>query len=97
VHVLAQKDLDARWTEKNDIPYFGYKDHALVDDAYKFVRDYDTTDASVHGIKPYPALMPEKPEYPDQEAFGDSAYMSNDVVRGAQKPLEIRKMTHTKD
>ena len=27
-HVLAQKDLDARWTEKNDIPYFGTKDHA---------------------------------------------------------------------
>jgi len=79
-HVLAQKDLDARWTEKNDIPYFGYKDHALVDDAYKFVRDYDATDASVHDIKPYPALMPAKPEYPDQEAFGDSAYMSKENV-----------------
>ena len=79
-HVLAQKDLDARWTKKNAISYFGYKDHALVDDAYKFVRDYDTTDASVHDIKPYPALMPEKPEYPDQEAFGDSAYMSKENV-----------------
>jgi IS5 family transposase len=75
-HVLAQKDTDARWTQKNDVSYFGYKDHDLVDDEYKFVRDYDVTDASVHDSVPYPDLMPEKPAYPDQEAFGDSAYKS---------------------
>src|SRR5215510_7563415 len=77
-HVLAQKDCDARWTKKNDVSYFGYKDHALTDDEYKFIRDYDVTDASVHDIVPYPDLMPEKPTYPDQEAFGDSAYASKE-------------------
>jgi IS5 family transposase len=47
-HVRAQKDTDARWTQKNDVSYFGYKDHDLVDDEWKFIRDYDVTDASVH-------------------------------------------------
>ena len=75
-HVLAQKDCDARWTKKNDVSYFGYKDHDLVDEEYKFVRDYTVTDASVHESVPYPALMPAEPVYPDQEAFGDSAYAS---------------------
>jgi len=39
-HVLAQKDTDARWTKNNDISYFGYKDHDLVDEEYKLIRDY---------------------------------------------------------
>jgi len=77
-HVLSQKDCDARWTKKNDVSYFGYKDHDLVDDEYKFVRDYDVTDASVHDSVPYPDLMPTEPAYPDQEAFGDSAYKSKE-------------------
>src|SRR5215469_17786881 len=71
-NVLAQKDTDARWTKKNDVSYFGYKDHDLVDDEYKFIRDYDVTDASVLDSQPYPALIPEESAYPDQEAFGDS-------------------------
>jgi IS5 family transposase len=78
-NVLAQKDCDARWTKKNDVSYFGYKDHGLIDDEHKFVRDYDVTDASVHDSVPYPDLMPEKPAYPDQEAFGDSAYKSKEI------------------
>ena len=43
-HVLAQKDCDARWTKRNDVSYFGYKDHDLVDEEYKFIRDYAVTD-----------------------------------------------------
>jgi IS5 family transposase len=78
-HVLAQKDCDARWTKKNDVSYFGYKDHDLVDDEYKFIRDYAVTDASVHDSQPYPDLIPEKPAYPDQEAFGDSAYVGEKI------------------
>jgi IS5 family transposase len=75
-HVLAQKDLDADWKKKNNISYFGYENHALVDEGYKFVRDFDTTPASIHDSVPYLPLMPEEPAYPDQEAFGDSAYAS---------------------
>jgi len=28
---LSQKDLDARWTKKNGVSYYGYKDHVVVD------------------------------------------------------------------
>lgn len=47
-HKLAQKDLDAEWTKKNGQAYYGYKDHANVDEASKLIRDYSTTGASVH-------------------------------------------------
>jgi IS5 family transposase len=84
-HVLAQKDTDARWTKKNDVSYFGYKDHDLVDDGYKFIRDYDVTDASVHDSQPFLDLMPEEPAYPDQEAFADSAYVGEKIDKGLKE------------
>jgi IS5 family transposase len=43
-----QKDLDARWTKKGDKSVYGYKNHVNVDNAYKLVRKYVVTDASVH-------------------------------------------------
>jgi IS5 family transposase len=78
-HVLSQKDTDARWTEKNGVSYFGYKDHILGDDEYKFIRDYAVTDAAVHDSVPYLSVLPEKSAYPDQEAFGDSAYVGKET------------------
>jgi IS5 family transposase len=78
-HVLAQKDLDAEWKKKNNTSYFGYENHALADEGYKFIRDYDVTGASVHDSVPYLDLMPKKPVYPDQEAFGDSAYVGEKI------------------
>ena len=78
-HVLAQKDCDARWTKKNDVSYFGYKDHGLVDEEYKFIREYEVTDASVHDSQPYLNVMPEEPAYADQEAFADSAYVGEKI------------------
>jgi len=78
-HVLAQKDTDARWTEKNGVSYFGYKDHVLGDDEYKFIRDYAVTDAAVHDSVPYLSVLPEKAAYADQEAFGDSAYVGKET------------------
>ena len=47
-NVLSQKDCDARWAKKGDETHFGYKNHAAVDEEYKFVREYEVTDASVH-------------------------------------------------
>lgn len=32
-----QKDVDARWTKKNQQTHFGYKDHAKVDNKHKFI------------------------------------------------------------
>jgi IS5 family transposase len=78
-HVLAQKDLDARWTKKGDQVFYGYENHAMIDDEFKFVRGYGVTDAAVHDSVPYPDLMPEEPDYPDQEAFADAAYVGEKI------------------
>ena len=45
---LAQKDTDARWTKKNNISFYGYKNHIKADVKTKLIKDYAVTDASVH-------------------------------------------------
>ena len=47
-HKLSQKDIDARWTKKNQVSYFGDKNHLNIDVKHGFIRLYDVTDASVH-------------------------------------------------
>jgi len=78
-HVEAQKDLDAEWAKKGDETHFGYKNHAVADDEYKLIRGYGVTGAAAHDSEPYPDVMPETPAYPDQEAFGDSAYSGEKI------------------
>ena len=34
-----QKDVDARWTMKRNVVYFGYKNHVTVDVKHKLIRD----------------------------------------------------------
>jgi len=46
------KDIDARWTKKNDETFYGYKNHAKVDTKSKFIDNYEVTDASVHDSQP---------------------------------------------
>ena len=43
-----QKDVDARWTMKRNVVYFGYKNHVTVDVKHKLIRDFDVTNASTH-------------------------------------------------
>ena len=78
-HVLAQKDLDARWTKKGEQVFYGYKNHVSVDDEHKFIRSYGVTDAAVHDSVPYTDVLPEEPAYPDQEVFADSAYVGEKI------------------
>jgi IS5 family transposase len=78
-HVLAQKDLDARWTKKGDVTFYGYENHACADDEFKFIRGYGVTDAAVHDSVPYLDVMPAEPAYPDQEAFADAAYVGEKI------------------
>jgi len=44
----AQKDTGARWTKKNGVAFFGYKNHVNADRKHKLIRTYKVTDASVH-------------------------------------------------
>ena len=78
-HVFAQKDVDARWTKKNNVSYFGYKDHVLADTGHKFIRDYDVTDASVHDSVPFLDLVPKKPLKEKQPVYADSAYVGEAI------------------
>jgi transposase, IS5 family len=56
-HRLAQKDTDARWTKKNDVSYYGYKDHISIDVDHGFIRRYAVTGAAVHDTKQLGAVV----------------------------------------
>ena len=47
-HKLAQKDLDDRWTKKNNTVFYGYKNHIKANTKTKLIEEYIVTDASVH-------------------------------------------------
>ena len=68
----AQKDLDARWTKKNNVSYYGYKNHVKVDAKSKLIVKYEVTDASVHDSQVLENLLDEKDA--DEDFSGDSAY-----------------------
>jgi IS5 family transposase len=70
--VKRHKDMDARWTQKNGINYYGYKDHVKVCKGSKLIENYIVTDASVHDSQALEALIDESNSH--QELYGDSAY-----------------------
>jgi len=79
-HVKRQKDTDARWTQKNDVNYFGYtcaaqsasKNHAKQDAGSKIIVGYAVTDASVHDSQVTETLLDENDK--GEDFFADSAY-----------------------
>ena len=74
-----QKDIDARWTKKNDVAHYGYKNHVMVDNGGKFIRDYAVTDASVHDSNHFIDLLDKDSQ--DKNVYADSAYMSAEHVQ----------------
>jgi IS5 family transposase len=68
---LAQKDVDARWTKKNNQTYYGYKNHTKVDSESKLISNYLVTDASVHDSQALDQLLEEKDK-------GEQLYAWND-------------------
>ena len=68
----SQKDLDARWTKKNNVSYYGYKNHVKVDAKSKLIVKYEVTDASVHDSQVLENLLDEKDA--GEDFSGDSAY-----------------------
>jgi len=71
-HKLSQKDIDAKWTKKNDDTFYGYKDHVKTDKKSKLIDKYKVTDASVHDSQPLYELLEEKDA--EQPLHADSAY-----------------------
>jgi IS5 family transposase len=78
-----QKDIDARWTKKNNEAHYGYKNHSKVDNKHKFIDTYTTTDASVHDSQALDNLLDEKDE--GQELWADSAYTGQDQDKTIKK------------
>jgi IS5 family transposase len=68
----SQKDIDARWTKKNDETHYGYKDHVKADAATKLITGFEVTDASVHDSNMLDELINDE----DNVVFADSAYRS---------------------
>ena len=68
----AQKDTDARWTQKGGVNYFGYKNHVKVDSKSKIITQYAVTTANVHDSQALEGLLSEKDK--NQPLYADSAY-----------------------
>ena len=58
----AQKDTDARWTQKNGQNHYGYKHHDNVDAGHKLIREYSVTPANVHDSREFAGLLAAKPD-----------------------------------
>lgn len=74
---LAQKDVDARWTKKNEKSFYGYKNHVGVDKAHKLIRKWDATDAAVHDSQKLDDIL--DPSNTAKDVWADSAYRSTEI------------------
>jgi IS5 family transposase len=84
-HKLSQKDVDARWTKKNQETHFGYKDHVKVNAKSKLIEEWKVTEASVHDSQAEGDLTKKG----DGKMYGDSAYRSEDIEKDlAGKEIE---------
>jgi len=73
----SHKDIDATWTKKNNVVYYGYKDHIKADKDSKIITSYSVTTASVHDSQVAAELIDEH----DKEAWFDSAYVGEELEK----------------
>lgn len=79
-----QKDIDAKWTKKNGQNYYGYKDHAKIDNKHKFIDTYCTTPASVHDSQTLDELLDEEKDK-GKDLWADSAYTGEEQEKIIKK------------
>jgi IS5 family transposase len=72
-----QKDVDARWVQKNDINYYGYKNHICIDVKHKLIRAWAVTDAARHDSQVVEELIDESNT--SSELWADSAYRAAEI------------------
>lgn len=72
-----QKDVDARWTKKRNVSYYGYKNHVSVDAKHKFIRRFKVTCASVHDSQVIKPLLDKSNS--GKDVWADSAYFSDEI------------------
>jgi len=84
-HKKAQKDVDARWTVKNDETHYGYKDHIKADATSKIITDYTVTPANVHDSQELKNLVDKKK---DKVLYADSAYKGEEIEKCLGRKIE---------
>jgi len=89
----SHKDIDARWTKKNNETFYGYKNHAKVDTKSKFINTYTVTNASVHDSQALEDLLDEKDN--GQILHADSAYTGEEQDKTIAK-YEMENQVHEK-
>lgn len=77
VNQRRQKDTDARWTRKNNVSYFGYKNHVSTDVKHKLIRRWQVTPASVHDSQVTQELLDKNNT--GKGVWADSAYRSREI------------------
>lgn len=85
-----QKDVETRWTKKNNQTYYGYKNHTKVDNKYKFVDTYTITDASVHDSQALDELLTIKDK--GQCLWSDSTYTGEKQEKTIKKYKVVNKI-----
>ena len=75
-----QKDVEARWTKKNEEKHYGYKNHINADAANKLVQSYAVSDAAVHDSQVFEALLDQTMDASGEKraVYADSAYRSKE-------------------
>lgn len=71
---LRQKDTDARWTKKNNVAHYGYKNHINTDRRFKLIRTYEVTTAAAHDSTVFDVLLDA--DNTNADVWADSAYRS---------------------
>ncbi len=87
------KDIDARWTKKNDETYYGYKNHTKVDSKSKFINTFIVTDASVHDSQALDELLDKSDK--GQPLYADSAYTGENQEKVIKK-YRLKNKVHEK-
>lgn len=85
---LAHKDLDARWTKKNQQTFYGYKNHVNVDLESKLIIRAEVTDAAVHDSQALDTITRQG----DPETSLDSGYAGKpcaDILAAKGIPAQV--------
>lgn len=76
-HKKFHKDIDARWTKKRGETEYGYKDHVVVCQKTKLLRDYEVTSANVHDSKMASKLL-KRTTIEGELAWEDAGYVGTE-------------------
>lgn len=88
-----QKDVEARWTKKNNETHYGYKDHIKMDHKGKFIKKYHVSSAEVHDSQALDELMEEDDQ--GQDVYADSAY-TGEKQEATLKKYKVNNCVHEK-